>query len=1184
MILFPARHKVGVTAGDLEELNIKTVDLARFPPERVRNFSIIAHIDHGKSTLADRLLEITNTIPSPSASLAGSARNQQVLDKLKVERDRGITVKAQTASMLHRFQGDWYLLNLIDTPGHVDFAYEVSRSLAASQGTLLVVDASQGIQAQTKTGQVANYLLAKSNNLKIVPVINKIDLPGAEPDMVEASVRATFGVPDDMEIPRISAKSGLGVRQLLPMIIEQLPSPPSEPSAPFRSLLFDNWYDTYVGVVCLVAVVDGKVVKGDRVVSVGTGVKYEVSQMGVMAPDPVQREALYAGQVGYLILGMKSSHEARVGDTFHHHGTSVQALPGFQPAKSMLFAGVYPVDSNEFEKLAEAVNRLTLNDSSVSVAKETSELLAGKYGARARVSAWLPRDPAHQILNPTLVDVFRQRLEEEYGASAILSSPVVPYKIVRKGGQETIINNPAAFPDHSERINVGDILEPMVHATLIFPEEYLGEMMQLCGEHRGQQEDYSYLDDKRIIMKYKLPMGEILTDFYDELKSRSSGYATFDYEDIGYESSDLVKMNILLNTKVVDVLSSVLHRSQVERAGKAITKRLKEVIERQLFEVIIQSEVAGKIISRETISALRKNVTAKCYGGDITRKMKLLEKQKEGKKKMRAIGNVKLSQEAFLSIVKIIRHTVQGGQTVAKFIYINIQTASMNGTKDELNVTRDELERIQKALEKEEFKKMFFDYVKEISDPENRKLYEEELSKMELEKGNDVKFVTPEPGFVFKSSIVNQPPKGHLKSDGITRGSKAFVNMCKSDAIVEAKAKLPTEKDGKKGQQWDIPYSLNGREDKDKANKPCAVYDFMVHPDTIKLAEALPGFRNLLVSVAIEGVERQFHVKLNPKYKSLNMKYKGTPNSIMIRDKKIGVEPAEETTEAFLKRLQLEQEERRRKEEDESRIKQESERGRRKLVEELADLPISPSTSLQQNVEQPKYEIIHKGMFDLSDHTERSGFVLTGRPEQLVVRIQLPGVASMASATLDTSTNSLDLHLPSLYELHLTLPFPVDADRGSAKFDKGKQRLDVILPVIRPQVQLVRDACRTDKSETASTSSNVNEATCNVSDIPIINEGVNSSEWSGVNSTHLKTQSDVMIVASHPQLDGSTTPINEATTSTSLALSVSNESEIHERASPDTVEAPQLATELKRATERIKLNELFSASWLLEFD
>ncbi|KXS10010.1 translation factor GUF1-like protein, mitochondrial [Gonapodya prolifera JEL478] len=615
-------------------MDIKSVDLSQFPPERVRNFSIIAHIDHGKSTLADRLLEITGTIPTPSSAPGSSGRNQQVLDKLKVERERGITVKAQTASMLHKFGGKWYLLNLIDTPGHVDFAYEVSRSLAASQGSLLLVDASQGVQAQT----VANYHLAKANNLTIIPVLNKIDLPGADPDSVEDSVRMVLEIAEDMEIPRISAKKGEGVEALLDLIIEKLPAPTSKLTSSFRSLLFDNWYDTYVGVVCLVAVIDGKVGKGDKIASAGTGLKYEVSQVGIMAPDPMPLLALHAGQVGYLILGMKSSHEARVGDTFYHHGQDVDVLPGFQPAKSMLFAGVYPVDSTEFEKLSEAINRLTLNDSSVSVARETSAAL----GQGFRLG----------FLGTLHMDVFRQRLEEEYGATAILSSPVVPYKIIRKGGSEQIINNPAAFPDHSERANVDDIQEPMVRATLIFPEEYLGEMMQLCGDHRGEQEDYTYLDDTRIIMKYRLPMGEILTDFYDELKSLSSGYATFDYDDIGYQSSDLVRMNVLLNSKPVDVLSSVLHRSQAERASKIITKRLKDVIDRQLFEVVIQAEVAGKIIARETVSALRKNVTAKCYGGDITRKMKLLEKQKEGKKKMRAIGNVKLSQEAFLSIVK----------------------------------------------------------------------------------------------------------------------------------------------------------------------------------------------------------------------------------------------------------------------------------------------------------------------------------------------------------------------------------------------------------------------------------------------------------------------------------------------------------------------------------------------------
>ncbi|CAO3647063.1 unnamed protein product [Cunninghamella echinulata] len=573
-------------------------------------------------SLKVELLEFTNTISSKGS-------NKQVLDKLKVERERGITVKAQTVSMFYNYKGKKYLLNLIDTPGHVDFSYEVSRSLAACQGTLLLVDAAQGIQAQT----VANFYLAFGEGLHIIPVINKIDLPGAEPERVMKQIEGTFEL-DTSSILKISAKSGLNIDAILPNVIENMPSPPGSIDKPFRALLFDSWYDKYVGVVCMLGVVDGVLRKGDKVLSAYSDTKYEVTEVGIMHPEQVPTGYLHAGQVGYVVCGMKSASEAHIGDTFHHLNTKVDILPGFQPAQSMVFAGIFPVDTNDFRKLDENIKKLTLNDASVSVHKETSNAL----GQGWRLG----------FLGTLHMDVFRQRLENEYDANIIVTQPTVPYRVVYKNKSKLIVRNPSDFPDSEERANkVLKLEEPMVLATMIFPEEYMGKMIELCGSRRGEQKDYVYVDDKRVMMKYVLPLAEIVQDFYDELKSRSSGYASFDYEDHGYEESDLVKMSVLLNAKPVDALSVILHKSQVDQVGRDWVKRLRHVIQRQLFDVVIQTAVGSKIIARETISALRKNVTAKCYGGDVSRKMKLLQKQKEGKKRMKMIGNVELPQKAF---------------------------------------------------------------------------------------------------------------------------------------------------------------------------------------------------------------------------------------------------------------------------------------------------------------------------------------------------------------------------------------------------------------------------------------------------------------------------------------------------------------------------------------------------------
>ncbi|CAO3691426.1 unnamed protein product [Umbelopsis ramanniana] len=600
----------------------KEIDLTNIPAERIRNFSIIAHIDHGKSTLADRLLELTKTIRDQGS-------NKQVLDKLKVERERGITVKAQTVSMFYMHKGEKYLLNLIDTPGHVDFSYEVSRSLAACQGTLLLVDASQGIQAQT----VANFYLAFGQGLHVIPVINKIDLPGANPDKVVKQIHSAFEL-DTADVLKISAKTRKNIEAVLPSVIDNIPSPTGSKDKPMRALLFDSWFDTYVGVVCMLAVVDGVIKKGDKIMSAHGEEKYEVSEVGIMHPEQLPTGYLHAGQVGYIICGMKHASEAHIGDTFHHLKSKVEPLPGFEAAKSMVFAGIFPVDTTDFQKLDESIKKLTLNDASVSVHKETSNAL----GQGWRLG----------FLGTLHMDVFRQRLEEEYEANVIVTQPTVPYKVVYRNGEEKIVRNPSDFPSIDEvSTKVLNLQEPMVLATMIFPEEYMGQMMDLCGTRRGEQTEYMFMDETRVLMKYRLPLAEVVTDFYDELKSRTSGYATFDYEENGYEMSDLVKMTVLINSKPVDALSIILHRAQVQVVGRDWVKRLKGLIQRQLFEIVIQTAVGHKIVARETITALRKNVTAKCYGGDITRRMKLLEKQKAGKKRMKMIGNVEIPQKAF---------------------------------------------------------------------------------------------------------------------------------------------------------------------------------------------------------------------------------------------------------------------------------------------------------------------------------------------------------------------------------------------------------------------------------------------------------------------------------------------------------------------------------------------------------
>ena len=600
---------------------INDFNLKDFKPDQIRNFSIIAHIDHGKSTLADRLLEKAETI-----SMRQKA--EQVLDKLQVERERGITVKAQTATLFYEDAGKIYLLNLIDTPGHVDFSYEVSRSLYACQGALLVVDAAQGVQAQT----MANFYLAFEQNLTIIPVINKIDMQNADPDRVEREMEKVFDLHDAM---RISAKAGIGIEGLFKAIIHVIKSPTGDATKPLKALLFDSWFDEYRGVICLIEVIDGMIKKGDLVTAAHAGHEYEVLELGLMYPEPLQMQALYTGQVGYIITGMKSVKEARVGDTFFHTKSPVKALPGFKPAKPMVFAGIYPLDTSEFEVVRDAIEKLTLNDPSVHVEKESSAALG--IGFRCG------------FLGLLHMDVFKQRLEQEYNVAIIVTSPTVPYQVKLTNGDEMMVENPSKFPEPNY---IEMVLEPMVNATIITPKEYLGGLMTLCQERRGEQKEMTYLDEERIVLRYKLPLNEIITDFYDRLKSMSAGYASFDYELAGYEASDLIKMNILLNGKAVDALSVIVHADKALYVGRQLTHKLKEVIHKQMFDVAIQAAIGAKIIARESVSAMRKNVIAKCYGGDITRKRKLLEKQKEGKKKMKQVGNVELPQEAFLTILK----------------------------------------------------------------------------------------------------------------------------------------------------------------------------------------------------------------------------------------------------------------------------------------------------------------------------------------------------------------------------------------------------------------------------------------------------------------------------------------------------------------------------------------------------
>ncbi|OCF40684.1 GTP-binding protein LepA [Kwoniella heveanensis CBS 569] len=608
----------------------KRIDMSEFPPERIRNLSIIAHIDHGKSTLADRLLQMTGTVPASSSP--------QFLDKLKVERERGITVKAQTVSLIHTHKdGQKYLINLIDTPGHVDFSYEVSRSLGACEGGLLLVDCSQGIQAQT----LSVFHHALEAELKLLPVINKVDLPHAYPDETSEEIETSLGLPIEDHM-RISAKSGLGVEDVLTNIVEALPPPEKweTDDGKLRGLIFDTFYDQFRGVVSLVRIFSGTLKKGDKVRFLQANRKYEILEVGIHNPDEVPVDELKDGQVGYVVCNMKNSEEAFIGDTICWADKPVEPLPGFKPMKAMVYAGIFPMDSSDFPKLEESIERLTLNDRSVSVQRESSAALSQGF----RLG----------FLGTLHMDVFKQRLEDEYSSEVIVTAPTVPYKVVYLNGTETFISNPVEFPEVANATHrIAHVEEPMINATIFVPNEYIGEMMDLCARYRGIQQEYRILENSdRAILRYQLPLAEIVTDFFSELKSASSGFASFDYEEAGYVQSNLVKLNILINAKPVDALAMIVHKFAAQSIGKAWVKKLKEVVPRQQFELSIQAAVGAKVIARENVSAFRKDVTAGLYGGHYDRKLKHLNKQKEGKKRLKRLaGNIEIPQTAFYQVL-----------------------------------------------------------------------------------------------------------------------------------------------------------------------------------------------------------------------------------------------------------------------------------------------------------------------------------------------------------------------------------------------------------------------------------------------------------------------------------------------------------------------------------------------------
>ncbi|KAB2678154.1 translation elongation factor 4 [Brucella tritici] len=596
------------------------------PLDHIRNFSIVAHIDHGKSTLADRLIQLTGGLDTREMK-------DQVLDSMDIERERGITIKAQTVRLSYKAKnGEDYVLNLIDTPGHVDFAYEVSRSLAACEGSLLVVDASQGVEAQT----LANVYQAIDNNHEIVVVLNKIDLPAAEPERVKQQIEEVIGI-DAAQAVHISAKTGIGIEDVLEAIVTQLPAPKEgDRNAPLKAMLVDSWYDSYLGVIVLVRIIDGVLKKGQTIRMMGTGAKYPVERTGVFTPKMVQVDELGPGELGFITASIKEVADTRVGDTItEDRRPTSKMLSGFKPAQPVVFCGLFPVDAADFEDLRAAMGKLRLNDASFSFEMETSAALG--FGFRCG------------FLGLLHLEIIQERLEREFNLDLITTAPSVVYRLNMQDGSQKELHNPADMPDI---VKINAIEEPWIKATIMTPDDYLGAIMKLCQERRGIQIDLTYVGPRAMIT-YDLPLNEVVFDFYDRLKSISKGYASFDYNLSDYREGDLVKMSILVNEEPVDALSMLVHRSAAEKRGRALCEKLKELIPQHMFKIPIQAAIGGRIVARETISALRKDVTAKCYGGDVTRKRKLLEKQKEGKKRMRQFGKVEIPQEAFIQALKM---------------------------------------------------------------------------------------------------------------------------------------------------------------------------------------------------------------------------------------------------------------------------------------------------------------------------------------------------------------------------------------------------------------------------------------------------------------------------------------------------------------------------------------------------
>lgn len=595
-------------------------------PKFIRNFSIIAHIDHGKSTLADALL-------SETGSLSQREEKAQFLDNMELERERGITIKAQTVCLKYKAKdGNVYQINLIDTPGHVDFSYEVSRSLAACEGAILVVDAGQGVEAQT----LANVYLAIENNLEIIPVLNKIDLPAADPEGVKKQIEDTIGL-DCSEAVMASAKERIGIIDILEAIVKKVPPPKADRSLTPRALIFDSWFDSYQGVVVLVRLVDGVIKKGDRIKFMATDRDYEVLRMGKYTPFPDFTDILEAGEVGFIICGIKDIRDVKVGDTVTSaKQPSAQPLPGFQKIKPMVFAGIFPVVATDYENLKDALEKLCLNDSSLTFETEKSAALG--FGYRCG------------FLGLLHMEIVQERLEREFNLNLITTAPTVVYQVHRTDGTSFSLENPAQLPEESKILKME---EPFVKVTIHTPTEYIGSIIKLCEDKRGFQLKMDYVNEKKVIIEYKLPMNEMVMDFYDRLKSISKGYASLEYELMGFEEADLVKLDIMINGEPIDALSLIVHRSKAQTRGRALAEKMKELIPRQQYQIAIQAAIGSKIVARETLGALRKDVTAKCYGGDISRKRKLLERQKEGKKRMKSIGQVEVPQEAFLAILKV---------------------------------------------------------------------------------------------------------------------------------------------------------------------------------------------------------------------------------------------------------------------------------------------------------------------------------------------------------------------------------------------------------------------------------------------------------------------------------------------------------------------------------------------------